>query len=436
MKRPIAIALLIVALLLVGAGISAVIFFSFLGNFTTNSPFDTRNIASEVEESKTLEVDTTKPLVLKVVDAAGEVTVTGAEVEAVEVRVVKTAYDSTQARADEEVKSIKYSIQQTGNTITLTYQLPKSMNFSNNVNTVDFIVTVPNKTKVDVDTSLGDVSVEDIEGAVVVQNDFGEARVFNITGTVSVSSNGGTVTGTSIKAGTGDIELRSEFGSLTLEKASGRDITLDTNSGAIDLNEVRATNTLIANTDFGDVTFENGSADSLSIETNGGSVSLLKLNIKQEIKVQDQFGNIKLNQALASSYDLHTNSGTITVDSAEGHLKAYTDFGSIEIANAESVTLDVKTNSGSINFSGLLGAGPHNIKTDFGGIDLSLSADSKLNVDLKTDFGNISSDLPITVTLNGDSNSEGGEIIGVINGGGDDLTVQTSSGSINITAVK
>jgi len=65
-----------------------------------------------------------------------------------------------------------------------------------------------------------------------------------------------------------------------------------------------------------------------------------------------------------------------------------------------------------------------------------LSADSKLNVDLKTDFGHISSDIPITVTLNDDSNSEGGEIIGVINGGGDDITVQTSSGSINITAVK
>ena len=436
MKRPITIALLIVALLLVGSGISAVIFFSFLRGFSTNNPFDVRNISSEVEESKTLAVDTDKLLTLKVVDAAGEVTITGAEVEEVEVKVVKTAYDSTQARADEEVKSIKYSIQQTGNTITLTYELPKSMNFNNNVNTVDFIVTVPIKTQVNIDTRMGDVSVEDIEGDVVVQNDFGEGRVLNITGSVSVSTNGGTVTATSIKAGTDDIELHSAFGSLTLDKASGRNITLDTNSGSIDLNEVRATSNITANTDFGDVAFENGSADSLSIETNGGSVSLLQLTVKKEIKVQDQFGNIKLNQALASSYDLHTNSGAITVDSAEGNLKAYTDFGNIEIANAESVTLDVKTNSGSINFSGLLGTGPHSIKSDFGGIDLSFPVDSKLNVDLKTDFGNISSDIPITVTLNGDSSSEGGEIVGVINEGGDQLTVQTSSGSINIKAVK
>ena len=72
-------------------------------------------------------------------DAAGDVTITGADVETVQVKVVKTAYDSTQSRADQEVKSIKYTIEQTGNTITLKYELPKSMNFSNKVNTVDFV---------------------------------------------------------------------------------------------------------------------------------------------------------------------------------------------------------------------------------------------------------------------------------------------------------
>ena len=435
MKRPVIIALLIVALALVCAGIVAVAFFR-LNDFANNNPFDTRNIASEVEESKTFQVDSDKPLTLKVVVAAGEVTVTGADVEDVEVTVIKTAYDSTQARADEEVKTIKYSIQQSGNIVTLTYEVPKSMNFRNNVNTVDFIVTVPIQTSVDVETRFGDISMDNLEGVVDIENDFGEVRVLNITGALSVSSNGGTVTATSIKAGTGDIELHTEFGGVTLEKANARNITVDTNSGSIDLNEVRATSDLTANTQFGDVTFENGSAASLSIENNGGAVSLRKLTIRNQIKVQDQFGNIKLNQALASSYDLHTNSGAITVDGAKGDLKVHAEFGNIEIAKAASVTLDVKTNSGSILFSGLLGAGPHTIKTDFGGVDLNLSGDTKLDVDLKTDFGHISSDIPITVTLNGDSNSEGSEIIGVINGGGDQLTVQTSSGSINIRAVK
>jgi DUF4097 and DUF4098 domain-containing protein YvlB len=131
---------------------------------------------------------------------------------------------------------------------------------------------------------------------------------------------------------------------------------------------------------------------------------------------------------------LHTNSGSITVSGAAGKLKAHTDFGGIKIKNAQDVTLDLKTKSGTVEFSGSLGAGPHMVQSEFGEIDLTLPADSKLNVDLSTDFGNIHSDLPITVTLNGSSNSDGDKISGSINGGGAKFTAQTNSGSVAIHA--
>jgi flagellar basal body-associated protein FliL len=120
MKRPVIISLLILALVLVCAGIFAVIIFTASNRLTGNNPFDKRNISSQVEENKTLKIDSAKPVTLKVDDAAGSVTVTGADVETVQVKAIKTAYDSSQARADAEVKTIKYSIGQDGNTITLT----------------------------------------------------------------------------------------------------------------------------------------------------------------------------------------------------------------------------------------------------------------------------------------------------------------------------
>src|SRR5215211_7718508 len=112
MKRPIVIILLVAAMTLVCLGIGAVIFFTANSGFPTNNPFDVRNISSQLEESKTLKVDAEKPLTLKVATAAGNVTITGADVDTVQVKVVKTAYDSSQARADQEVKGIKYSIKQ------------------------------------------------------------------------------------------------------------------------------------------------------------------------------------------------------------------------------------------------------------------------------------------------------------------------------------
>ena len=76
MKRPVVIILLAAALLLVLVGIGAVIFFTANAGFPTNNPFDVRNISSELEESKTLKVDTDKPLILNVADDAGDITIT------------------------------------------------------------------------------------------------------------------------------------------------------------------------------------------------------------------------------------------------------------------------------------------------------------------------------------------------------------------------
>ncbi|MCE9644698.1 MAG: DUF4097 domain-containing protein [Chloroflexi bacterium] len=434
MKRPVVITLLVAALVLVCVGIGSVIYFA--NGFAVNNPFDRRNISSVLEESKTLKVDAEEAITLKVADDAGDVTVTGADVQTVTVKVVKTAYDSTQARADEEVKGIQYTVEQNGNAITLKYELPKSMNISNNINTVDFIVTVPNAASVDVDTSFGEVNVSDIKGNAVIANDFGDVNVENLEGGLSVDSSSGKISATSVKAGSEEVDLHTDFGSVTLEKVNAKNIKAQSNSGTIKLNDVRAAGEVFTKSDFGDIKYENGSGVSLTVETNSGKVSLSRLTITREIKVNNDFGEIDLEQAMSGSYDLHTNSGSITVKGAKGKLKAHTDFGGISIENAESVTLDLKTNSGTVEFSGSLGLGPHLIKSDFGGIDLSLPADSQLSVDLSTDFGDISSDLPITVTTNGSSNSEKDRIAGSINGGGEQLTVQTNSGGINIAVIK
>lgn len=430
MKRPVVITLLIVALALVCAGIGSVIYFA--NGFAVNNPFDVMNIPSTLEESKTIKVDAEKPLTLNVVDDAGSVTVTGGDVDAVQVEIVKTAYDTTQARADAEVKTIKYSIEQNGNNLTLKYELPKSMNFNNQVNSVDFIVTVPNETTVAVDTGFGEVSISDTTGDVDIKNDFGDVTITNIEGAVSVENNSGSIEVTSIKASGQDIYLNSDFGNVTLEKASARNITFDSNSGKITLRDVNATGELSTKSDFGDTKYENGSASSINIESNSGKVQLTKVRVTRLIKVDDDFGDIELTQVSAASYDLHTNSGAITVDGAKGELKAYTDFGNVEITNANSVTLDLDTNSGSIEFDGSLGEGPHLVNSDFGNITLVVPADLKLNVDLKTDFGNIESDLPITVTLNGDTSTDGDQVVGSINNGGEQLTVKANSGNISI----
>lgn len=430
MKKPVVIILLVAALLFVLAGIAATIFFTLVP-FRGGNIFLGRNLVhATVQENKTLEIE--GPTTLKVQDDAGDVTVVSGRVENVIVQAVKTGSGLTQKDAENAVKNIKYQVQQAKNTITITYKVDH-LN-TNEVDTVDFIITVPTKITVDVDAGLGDVDVSDINGDVNIVNDFGKVTVLNIEGGLVINTQSGDVKATSVSAGDKNIELSSGFGTVSLEKASGKDIRLDSQSGVLKMTDVRASGNVEMSTDFGDISMNIGQANLLNAETKSGKVTLSKITLHDALTAKSDFGEINVEQVVASSYDLQTNSGSITVDGASGKVKAHSGFGSVTVKNGDAVTLDLSTQSGTVEFEGSLGAGPHTAHSDFGNISLTIPADSALNVDLKTDFGSITSDIPITVVLSG--NIEKSHQTGTINAGGDQLTVETQSGSISIQASK
>jgi len=427
MKKPVVIILLAFALLFVLAGIGATILFFFEGaDIMSNRPL----IYETAEESKTLSVK--GPVTLNVHDDAGDVTVVSGRIEKeVTVRVIKTGAAFTQAGAEKDLGNIKYNIKQDGNTITLTYKV-ENLSINNSMDTVDFIVTVPAETSVDVDAEFGEINVTDTQGDLNIVNSFGDVIILNIEGGVTVETQSGKVDATALNAGDEPIKLSSGFGTVSLEGANGKDITLDSNSGVLEMSDVRAVGKVEMNTEFGDIRFTNGSANSLSVETNSGRLTLDRLTLRGAVTAKSEFGEISLEQVRADSYDLETNSGSVTADGVSGKVKAHSGFGSVTVRNADSVTLDLSTQSGTVDFAGSLGNGPHTVQTDFGEISLTIPADSALNVDLKTDFGSIRSDIPITVILSGDI--EKSHQTGTMNEGGDQLTVETQSGSITIQA--
>lgn len=439
MKKPVVIILLSLAALFVLAGIAAVFFFAFVSDI---NGFGRASIAATAEESKSLKVDAEKIITLKVIDDAGDVTIVGADVDTVSVEVVKTAYGTTQANAEGALKKIKYDIKQTGNTITLRHTVPNvRTNVPVNVigvnwDIVDFIVTVPSEALVDVDAGYGEVNVSDTHGNVKILNDFGDITLKNIQGKVIVDTESGQVDASSISAGEETIELSSGFGKIILEKASSKDVRLDSNSGNLEMNEVRASGNVTMSTDFGNINFSSGSANSLNIDTQSGKITFTKLTLQSTLMAKSEFGEISVEQVKAASYDLQTNSGSITADGVFGNVKAHSGFGSVTVKNGASVTIDLSTQSGSVDFEGSLGDGTHSIYSEFGDINLTIPADSALNVDLKTDFGSIKSDIPITVVLSGDSDGEENHQTGTMNDGGAQLTVETQSGNISILASK
>lgn len=429
MKKNLVITLLVVALLFLFAGIGAVLFFTFeRGGRGFN--LEQGLVSATAEELKTLNVE--GPVTLIVQNDAGDITIIGGESEKVEIKIVKTGYALTQGRAEEDLRNIRYQIVQDGNVITLTYDFSRIS--TRDVDTVDFVVTVPNEVTVDVKAGMGEVNVSGANGKVTVLNDFGDVIVENIQGAVNVETKGGRVDASLIDAGDGNIDLSSGFGKVSLEQATGKDMKLYSNSGLLEINDIRASGDMETSTGFGDIFFNNGAANLLTVETKGGKVSLDQLNLRGALTVQNSFGEIELEQVEATSYDLQAGSGSITVDGAQGKIKAYSDFGPIIIKNAENATVDLDTKSGSVEFEGSLGDGPHNIHSSFGEIHIAIPADSVLNVDLRTGFGSIKSEIPITVMLT--DTTKGSQQTGTMNNGGSQLTVETENGSISIEVSK
>ncbi len=428
MKRPIVISLLVIALLCVLAGIGASLFFTF-DRLRGRDLFSRDLFSATAEETKTLHTD--GPITLNVENDAGVVSIVGAEGDEVTVNIVKTTSALTQAEAERDLENIEYEIQQTGDAITLTYKID-TISMDDASGTVDFIVTVPFETASDVESGYGEVNVSNTDGGVSIANSFGQVTIQNIEGGLTVNTESGQVQASSINAGSENIDLSSGFGKVSLEKASAADIKLESNSGVLEMNDVRALGDIVMRTDFGDVNFNSGSANLLTIETKSGKVTLNALNLRGALTASSNFGEINLEQVNARSYDLQTNSGSIWVDGARGRIKGHSGFGSVTVLNGDSVTLDLSTQSGSVDFEGSLGDGHHMVQSDFGEIHLTIPADSALDVDLKTDFGSIMSDIPISVILTGAM--EQNHQTGTINGGGSQLTVETASGSISIQA--
>ena len=427
MKRPIVIALLIVALLFVGAGIMAVVFFSIDSGFDRFS-FDANHISVTAEESKNYSAEGVTRL--EVQNDAGNIHVTGGDVSQITVAANKTAWGMDEAGAKAAMQALKYTVKKSGNTLVVTFEQSPQQVAKNKLDTIDFVIAVPHEMIVEVNVRFGEIDLSGTEGDANLDSVYGDITVENVKGALIVKTQSGSVLTKSISAGSQEISLESGFGELTLEKISAGDLNISSESGTIKLDDVRASNDMELFTQFGSVSFEKGSANKLTITTDSGKVELISLQISESINVLDKFGNISLEQVDAKSYDLDTDSGAIEVDGVSFKLKAHSGFGSITIKNGENATIDLDTESGTVIYEGTLGEGPHKLNSNFGEIRLVIPADASLNVDLKTNFGKIKSVLPITITVTG--NVEGDHFVGTINGGGGELTATTESGSISL----
>ncbi len=165
-------------------------------------------------------------------------------------------------------------------------------NWGNNLK-VKFYVTVPENYDLDLQTSGGSISIEDLVGKVDAQTSGGSIRMGNIEGDVDVHTSGGSITSKSVY---GNIDAHTSGGSIkvTFAKDLTDDASLTTSGGSITayLHEDISVD-LDASTSGGRVRTDfdvdgrvkkksirgeiNGGGHKLVLRTSGGSVNIKEL---------------------------------------------------------------------------------------------------------------------------------------------------------------
>ena len=146
------------------------------------------------------------------------------------------------------------------------------------------------------------------------------------------------------------------------------------------------------------------------------------------IDINTSGGSIEI-EDLTGKVDAHTSGGSISVEDVVGDINIKTSGGSLDLDNVIG-RINAKTSGGSIKLK--FPKNPtkdSNLKTSGGSITAYLAKDVAVNLSAKTSGGRVSSEFAVNGTTKKRS------IVGTINGGGPELVLKTSGGSVRIKEI-
>ncbi len=212
---------------------------------------------------------------------------------------------------------VQYDLSSDHNTLTISVNAGFTFGFFHFNNDVDFDVTAPSQTALEVHTDSGSITSSGVSRQMTLTTDSG-----NIT----------------TDGGSGQVTLTTDSGSITASNISGR-MTLKTDSGNITATNASASKSAIFHADSGSITYEgslapNGTYD---FRTDSGNVSLT-LPGDAAFQVQASTDSGSIDSAFSGVNVLSGDSGAqasgSTGSAPFAHITIQTDSGSIHLHRA------------------------------------------------------------------------------------------------------
>lgn len=242
------------------------------------------------------------PALINISTAGGNISLTGTEGNKCEVAFVVNRRGRIYDMTLENLKEIAdVEINTTDSVLSIHIRKIYQRNVS-----VGFIIKTPFESSSDLNTSGGNISLEDLNGSQKLNTSGGNLRFKNLTGSVTATTSGGNINVDHCEA---------EF-------------NVRTSGGNIKLNDIKG---------------------NVKTSTSGGNIEAI--SIEPLLIASTSGGNIHIMDVKGKT-DVRTSGGHITLGQISGTASAYTSGGSID-ASIISLTgdLNLETSGGSIDIS-------------------------------------------------------------------------------------
>jgi len=271
------------------------------------------------------------------VDASfGSIEVSTASGNRVEVKVIREVRDRFDDDEQQIIGEHDVEMSQSGDDVVVTTSVSDDARdrWNDEYNTtplrVRFEISVPRSYNVDLGTRGGNISVEDLDGAVRTETAGGNLDFGSINGTVWGRTAGGNIT---LDGSSGTAEVHTSGGNITIGDVDG-DVDAETSGGSIHIE--RAGGEVRAETAGGNITVDEV-AGTIDARTSGGNVSA---NITQQP---------------SSDCRLSTSAGTVTLTLSSGiglDIDASTSIGGVSSDFDVDGSVSRNAIRGSINGGG------------------------------------------------------------------------------------
>lgn len=198
-----------------------------------------------------------------------------------------------------------------------------------------------------------------------------------------------------------NVDLETRGGNISVADLDG-EVRADTSGGNLEFGNISGT--VWGRTSGGNVTLERSSA-TVEVRTSGGNIEIG--DVEGRVDAETSGGSIRVERA-GGEVHVETSGGNITVDDVAGAIDAHSSGGNVTANISRQPASDCR------------------LSTSAGSVTVTVASGIGLEIDASTSIGGVSSDFAV------DGRVARNSIRGAINGGGPELRLRTSAGSIRI----